>query len=90
MEKSSAARIFKISRDDKGNRLTHMKVTGGSLKVKQVLQGKEWEEKADQIRIYAGAGFRTVSEAPSGTICAVTGLTKNLCRRRDWGWKKNP
>lgn len=72
------ARIFKISRDDKGNRLTHMKVTGGSLKVKQVLQGKEWEEKADQIRIYAGAGFRTVSEAPSGTICAVTGLTKTF------------
>lgn len=72
------ARIFKISRDDKGNRLTYMKITGGTLKVKQVLQGKDWEEKADQIRVYAGAGFRTVSEAPAGTVCAVTGLTKTF------------
>lgn len=70
------AKVYKISRDEKGNRLTHMKITGGSLKVKQVLQGADWEEKADQIRIYAGAGFEAVKEARAGTICAVTGLTR--------------
>ena len=70
------AKVYKISRDEKGNRLTHMKITGGSLKVKQVVQGADWEEKADQIRIYAGAGFEAVKEACAGTVCAVTGLTR--------------
>ena len=70
------AKIYKISRDEKGSRLTHMKITGGSLKVKQVLSGEDWEEKADQIRIYSGAGFEAVKEVPAGAVCAVTGLTR--------------
>lgn len=70
------AKVYKISRDEKGNRLTYMKITGGSLKVKQVLSGEDWEEKADQIRIYSGAGFEAVKEAPAGSVCAVTGLTR--------------
>ena len=70
------AKVYKISRDDKGTRLTHMKITGGSLKVKQLLVGEGWEEKADQIRIYDGQSFQTVEEAGAGCVCAVTGLTK--------------
>ena len=65
------ARVFKITRDRQGSRLTHMKITGGSLKVKDVLT-----EKVDQIRIYSGEKYDTVSEAGAGTICAVTGLSR--------------
>ncbi|WP_130863131.1 translation factor GTPase family protein [Bacilliculturomica massiliensis] len=70
------ARVYKISRDTQGNRLTHMKITGGRLKVKDLLSGgaEEEPEKADQIRIYSGAQFRAVNEAGPGTVCAVTGL----------------
>jgi len=71
------AKIFKISRDDQGNRLTHMKITGGVLKVKDVVSNGTWEEKVNQIRIYSGPKYRTVSEAEAGTVCAVTGLTKS-------------
>ena len=70
-----AARVFKISRDGQGTRLTWMKITGGSLKVKAPLSGPGWEEKADQLRIYSGARFRAVDEAEAGTVCAVTGLS---------------
>lgn len=70
------AKVYKISRDEKGSRLTHMKITGGSLKVKQVLSGEDWEEKVDQIRIYSGAGFEAVKEVSAGVVCAVTGLTR--------------
>lgn len=78
-----AAKVFKIARDGQENRLTYLKVTGGKLKVKDVLKGKvkggaetrEWEEKADQIRIYSGAKYETAQEAEAGTVCAVTGLT---------------
>ena len=73
-----AARVFKISRDEKGNRLTHLKVTGGSLKVKQIIKGKDWEEKADQLRVYDGAGFSAVNEALAGSVCAVTGLSRTF------------
>ena len=73
-----AARVFKISRDEKGNRLTHLKVTGGTLKVKQIVQGKDWEEKANQIRVYDGAGFSAVNEALAGSVCAVTGLSRTF------------
>lgn len=66
------AKVFKVSRDGQGNRLTHMKVTGGSLKVKEALEGK-MPEKVNQIRIYSGGKFETVGEAPAGTVCAVTG-----------------
>ena len=73
------ARAFKIARDDKGNRLTWMKITGGTLQAKSTLKGADgvWEEKADQIRIYTGAKFETVKEMSAGGICAVTGLTKS-------------
>ncbi len=67
-----AARVYKIERDTSGSRLTHLKVTGGVLKVKGLLEG----EKIDQIRIYSGAGYRLAEEAPAGCICAVTGLEK--------------
>lgn len=66
------ARVFKISRDSQGNRLTHLKITGGSLKVKSFLD-QEQTEKVNQIRIYSGAKFEPVNEAEAGCICAVTG-----------------
>lgn len=68
------AKIYKISRDDQGNRLTHMKITGGTLKVKTAITADL--EKVNQIRIYSGTKYETVMEADAGTICAVTGLTK--------------
>ena len=79
------AKVFKIARDDQGNRLTYMKITGGSLKVKETLtnrgrsgipESEIWEEKADQIRIYSGAKFELAKEVQAGTVCAVTGLTE--------------
>lgn len=69
------AKVFKITRDDQGNRLTHLKVTGGSLKVKTVISGQEKGEKINQIRIYSGEKYETESEAAAGRICAVTGLS---------------
>uniref|UniRef100_UPI003A90E6A6 GTP-binding protein n=1 Tax=Enterocloster sp. TaxID=2719315 RepID=UPI003A90E6A6 len=68
---SFGAKIYKISRDSQGNRLTHLKVTGGVLRVKDALIG---EEKVNQIRIYSGSKYETVQEAQTGTVCAVTGL----------------
>lgn len=84
------AKVFKIARDEQGNRLTYMKITGGSLKAKTMLssrakgqalpgvrqQQEDWEEKADQLRLYSGAKYTTITEAEAGTICAVTGLTR--------------
>ncbi len=80
------AKVFKISRDEQGNRLTHLKITGGSLKVKHFLseesgaEGKDGKEteKINQIRVYSGTKFEMINEAEAGTICAVTGpsLTK--------------
>lgn len=74
------ARVFKIARDAQGNRLTYLKVTGGCLRVKDSLSGgsgdHSWNEKINQLRIYSGAKFRTVEEAPAGTVCAVLGLSK--------------
>lgn len=67
-------RIFKISRDAKGERLTYMKVTGGCLKCREQIEGTEG--KVNQIRIYSGARYETVEEAPAGTVCAVTGLSE--------------
>lgn len=65
------AKIYKISRDQQGNRLTHLKITGGTLKVKEKLNDGE---KIEQIRIYSGATYQPVNEVSAGTICAVTGL----------------
>lgn len=78
------AKVYKIARDDQGSRLTYMKITGGRLKVKDVLTNREdgtgsdaeiWEEKADQIRVYSGGRYETVTEAVPGTVCAVAGLS---------------
>lgn len=93
------ARIFKITRDNQGNRLTHLKVTGGSLKVKQMIEGAEVSgkeesaeaasgrtavsEKVDQIRIYSGNKFEVREEVSAGTICAVTGLKNS---QAGWGY----
>lgn len=66
------ARVFKIARDEQGSRLTFLKVTGGSLKVKTVLP--RLEEKVNQIRIYSGEKYETAEEAEAGMVCAVTGL----------------
>lgn len=71
------AKVYKIARDEQGKRLTYLKVTGGCLKVKQLIDYKNGEsEKADQIRIYSGAKYEAVAEAKAGSICAVTGLSK--------------
>ncbi|MBR5509276.1 MAG: TetM/TetW/TetO/TetS family tetracycline resistance ribosomal protection protein [Lachnospiraceae bacterium] len=78
--KQFGAKVFKISRDEQGNRLTWLKVTGGNLKVKALLDGGDgeeaWEEKVNQIRSYSGAKYVTVNEAEAGGIYAVTGLTR--------------
>ncbi|NLZ48508.1 MAG: GTP-binding protein [Clostridiales bacterium] len=70
------AKVFKISRDDQGNRLTFMKVTGGKLKVRMIVPQGMTEEKINQIRIYSGEKFEGVSQVEAGTVCAVTGLTQ--------------
>ena len=84
-----AARVFKISRDDKGERLTWLKVTGGALRVRDTVKGPDWEEKATQLRLYSGAKFAPAEEAPAGTVCAVTGLSRTragqgLGGEEDW------
>lgn len=66
-----AAKVFKIARDEQNNRLTYMKITGGSLKVKD----KIGEEKVNQIRLYSGIKYDTVNEIGAGSVCTVTGLT---------------
>ena len=71
-----AARVFKISRDERGERLTWLKVTGGALRVRDTVRGPGWEEKASQLRLYSGTRFTPLDEAPAGTVCAVTGLTR--------------
>ena len=85
--KAFAAKVYKITRDEKDTRLTHMKITGGRLKIKDVLtgacrgcleeeKGGLWQEKAEQIRLYEGAHYDTLKEALPGMVCAVTGLSK--------------
>lgn len=68
------AKIFKITRDEQGNRLTHMKLTGGKLRVKDVLTNQNRDEKVNQIRIYSGQKYEAVNELEAGSVCAVTGL----------------
>lgn len=74
------ANVFKIVKDEQGNRLTYLKITGGKLKVKELLkkydsEGKLlWEGKINQIRLYSGSSYTMVQEVVSGMICAVTGL----------------
>lgn len=70
------AKVYKIS-EDKGQRLTMMKITGGTLKVKEILKSEKNinSEKVNQIRLYSGEKFTAVDEATAGTVCAVTGIT---------------
>ncbi|WP_027399002.1 translation factor GTPase family protein [Anaerovorax odorimutans] len=70
------AKVYKITRDEQGNRLTHMKITGGKLKVKDVLTNNDWQEKVNQIRIYSGNKYNAISETEAGSVCAVTGLSQ--------------
>ena len=74
------AKIYKISTDEKGKRLTNLKVTGGTLKVRDTVEyigtdGDPRTEKINEIRLYSGSKYTTVDAAPAGTVCAVTGLT---------------
>lgn len=74
------AKVFKIADDGQGNRLSYMKITGGSLKVRTAVSdhNKIWTEKVNQIRIYSGAKYQSIDEAEAGTVCAVTGLSKTV------------
>ncbi len=76
------AKVFKITRDARGARLTHLKVTGGTLRVKDLLTGRDggdtWQEKADQIRLYSGTKFQPVDTVESGSVVAVTGLSRTF------------
>ncbi len=74
-----SARVFKISRDEAGNVLAYMKVTGGCLSVKDVLQIGEQSEKVDQLRAYSGAKYTLLDKAEAGTICAAKGLEHVSC-----------
>lgn len=79
------ARIYKIARDAQGSRLTYLKVTGGRLRVRDLLTNRQpgiaqedcWEEKVSQVRIYSGARYQTVEEVEAGSLCAVTGLSRS-------------
>ena len=74
------AKVFKVSQDEQGARLTWLRVTGGELKVKAQLtgeaDGEPWAEKANQLRLYSGAKYTLTEAIGSGQVCAVTGLTK--------------
>ena len=78
------AKVFKISRDKQGTRLTHVKLTGGSLKVKQMWK----DEKIDQIRLYSGNGFEMIPEIGAGRVCTLTGLNNTYCGETI-GYEKN-
>ena len=73
------ARVFKVSQDEQGTRLTWLRVTGGELKVKALLtgeaDGEPWAEKANQLRLYSGAKYTLTEAIGPGQVCAVTGLT---------------
>ncbi len=70
------AKVYKISRDEQGVRLTHLKITGGRLRVRDTLSGPGWEEKVTQLRAYAGAKFTAVEEALPGDVVAAVGLSR--------------
>lgn len=70
------AKIYKIGRDEQGNRLTYMKITGGRLRTRDVLTNGAWKEKVNQIRLYSGQKYEAANEAEAGAVCAVTGLSQ--------------
>ncbi len=73
------AKVFKITKDNDGSRLTHMKITGGSLNVRDVIEGdsngEHWSEKVNDIRIYSGEKYNLVQKVEAGSVCAIAGLT---------------
>ena len=71
-DKAFGAKVFKIATDERGQRITFLKVTGGSLRVKEIIDG----EKVNEIRIYSGEKYKNADIATVGTVCAVTGLDK--------------
>ncbi len=73
-----SARVYKISRDPLGNRLTHLRITGGSLKVRTPISYKDTEEKITQIRLYSGTAYTVADTVTAGQVCAVTGLSRSL------------
>ncbi|MGN1119827.1 MAG: GTP-binding protein, partial [Oscillospiraceae bacterium] len=73
-----AAKVYKITQDESGARLTHLKINGGALRVKTPIDPNAPAEKINQIRIYSGAKFSTSDEVFAGTLCAVTGLSKTF------------
>ena len=73
-----AARVYKITRDDRGARLTHVKITGGSLSVKENIPLPGGGEKVNEIRVYSGAKFTPQSSVDAGAICALTGLSSTF------------
>ena len=90
--KQFGARIYKITRDPQGMRLTHMKITGGTLSVKETLDLPDAPgasgEKVNQIRIYSGGKYQTVQEAEAGTVCAVAGLEHTHAGQGHWRGRK--
>ena len=83
------ARVFKVTRDSQGSRLTHLKITGGTLKAKMELTcAEDKTEKVNQIRVYSGERFEAVNEAAAGSVCAVTGLLGTMAGQ-GLGMEKN-
>lgn len=72
--KDFGAKVFKISRDETGVRMTHLKITGGTLKIRDSLS-PDSEEKINQIRLYSGSKFEMLKEAEPGMVVAVTGIS---------------
>lgn len=88
-QEAFGARVFKVTRDSQGSRLTHMKITGGTLKAKMELTcAEDKTEKVNQIRIYSGERFEAVNEAVAGSVCAVTGLLGTMAGQ-GLGMEKN-
>ena len=71
-----SAQFYNIARGENDERLTFLKVTGGCLRVKQALRAEDWEEKADQLRLYSGNKYTLLQQARAGMVCAVTGLSR--------------
>ena len=71
------AKVFKLAQDPQGARLTYMKITGGTLRVRDVIDSPQNtdEQKVSQIRVYSGDKYTAVEEAEPGTVCAVTGIS---------------
>lgn len=78
-----SARVYKITRDEQNNRLTHMKITGGELRAKDIIyetkDDRKSGEKVEQIRVYSGSQCEQISKVSAGMICAVTGLNSTFC-----------